>query len=135
MKGSRYMEVIPYLIFIFIALWLWLNKSPESKLIEEKEERAKNRLRRFFDKLSDEENTYRLVLKVNSLFYNGNWKPISKDEFELKVIEDCVRPTGVSRSVSDARFSVSINHKSKIIYCVIGDNNFKFTQFHNKQRQ
>ncbi len=129
------MEIILYLVIILAALWLWTKKPSGNKAIEAKETKAKNRLNRFFNKLTDEEKSYGLLLKVNNLFYAGAWKPISKEEFELKVVQDCIRSTGVSRAISDARFSLSISPKNKSIYCVIGIDRFNFTTFHNKQRQ
>lgn len=134
-KALQIIEITFYLAIMFFALWMWSKKPSNSKVIKAKEAKAKIRLDLFFNKLTDEEKSYRLLLKVNKLFNSGDWKPISKEEFEFRVMQDCVRPTGVSRYISDARLSLSICAKSQSIYCVIGIDNFNFTKFHNKQKQ
>lgn len=129
------MDIALYIIILIVAIWLISIKPSGNSKIDIKEAEAKDRLDRFFNKLSEEEISYKLLLNVNELFYAGAWKPISREDFERKVIGDCVRPTGVSRFISDARFSVSISTKNKSIYCVVGANNINFNKIHNKQRQ
>jgi len=131
MNGEN-MEIILYLVIILFALWLWSKKPSGSKAIESKQAKAKDRLDRFFNKLTAEEKSYGLLIKVSDLFYAGVWKPISKEKLESNIMQDCIRSTGVSRTVSDARFSLSRSPESQAIYCVVGIDNFNFTKFHNE---
>ena len=108
----------------------------------EKKEHYKNeavaRLNKDLQGVNIQKDGYEIFRYIIFWGKDHGWGKVSYEEMKQDIIENCIKYTGSGADrYAPAEYSICINKESKVIYCMVGDNNYDFSEIqeliaHNK---